>query len=274
MKNIVKCALIVALGIGMVFGTSAVNNADADMSMPKAFLKNVQDKLNKAQTITLTSFEEKGGVKIETKCCLKLHKKGELSCRQEQRPILLAGETPQSLVTIMNHNKIYIFPTGCGNIVVRVKYLETREPDSPLANLFFSEGTFERISEDDADCTIRYTCTPAEVKALKVAIEKKTCAEFQKDMIPAVLEYKISKNSMTLLEMAIYSERGKLITKQLFKDWQFDIDIPDSTFEIPTGFTQYVVRTAKDAEKVQAKLMKVALAEQSKKQQQDKQEKK
>ena len=97
--------------------------------------------------------------------------------------------------------------------------------------------------------------------------------EIQKDMIPAVLEYKVSKKSMTLLEMTIYSERGKLITKQLFKDWQFDIDIPDSTFEIPKGFKQYIVKTAKDAEKLQAELMKVALAEQAKKQQQ-KQEKK
>ena len=97
--------------------------------------------------------------------------------------------------------------------------------------------------------------------------------EVKKDMTPAVLEYKISKESQTLLEATVYSERGKLITRQMFKDWKFDVDIPDSVFEIPKDFKLYVVKSAKDAEKLQAELMKKALAEQAKKRQDKKRQK-
>ena len=263
---------LLIVGIVMLTHCALAIASASTLTDPKLTLEKVQNKLNKAKAFSVTSQEEKNGVRVEMKCMVRQHSKNDISFRQEQRTFLPGGVS-QPLVSIMDHNKLYIFPIGCGNIVVRMKYLETRKPDSPLANLFFSEGTFERISEADADCLIRYTCTPAEVKALKVAIGKKLGVEIQKDMIPAVLEYKVSKKSMTLLEMTIYSERGKLITKQLFKNWQFDIDIPDSTFEIPKGFKQYIVKTAKDAEKLQAELMKVALAEQAKKQQQ-KQEKK
>lgn len=276
MKKMVIHLSLVAIAALSTFATGAseITGATAQSQTPKAVLEKVQDKLNKAKAISMILMEEKGGVKVESKCMVKQYAKGEISFRQEQRAILPGGPS-QPLVTIMDHNKLYMFPVGCGNVVVRMKYLETREPDSPLANLFFSEGTFERISESDADCSIRYVCTPAEVKALKVAIGKKTGVEIPKDMTPAVLEYKISKKSQTLREATIYSERGKLITRQLFKDWRFDIEIPDLTFEIPKGFKQYVVKSAKDAEKLQAELMKVALAEQAKKQQQqNKQQKK
>ncbi len=261
--------LCVILALSSIICAASAEDKGFD---PKSILADVQDKMNKSKTFSVIVLQEKGGTKIETKCFMKQFGKGDFSFRQEQTAVL-PGNSPQTFVSIVDHNKLYYFPTCCGNVAVRMKYLETRKPDSPLANLFFSEGTFERISEADADCLIRYTCTPAEVKALKVAIGKKLGVEIQKDMIPAVLEYKVSKKSMTLLEMTIYSERGKLITKQLFKDWQFDIDIPDSTFEIPKSFKQYIVKTAKDAEKLQAELMKVALAEQAKKQQQKKEKK-
>lgn len=263
------CVVLLLLVLVVIMFNEAKGASPADDREPQRILKNVQDKVNQAKTLSVVMQEDKGGLKIETACTIRQFGKGVISCRQEQRAVV-SGATPQPFVAITDHNKLYFFPTGCGNVVVRMKHLESREPDSPLANLFFNEGTFERISENDADCSIRYTCTPVEVKALKVAIEKKTGVEFQKDMIPAVLEYKISKKAMTLSETTVYSERGKLISKQSFKDWQFDIEIPDSTFEIPKGFKQYIVKTAKDAEKLQVELMKVALAEQAKKQKQEK----
>lgn len=152
-----------------------------------------------------------------------------------------------------------------------MKYLEVREPDSPVANLFLRDGTCEKVMEDNTACSIRYTCTPKEVKALKIEIGKRLGVDVKKDMTPAVLDYKIAKESQTLSEVAIYSERGKLVTRQLFKDWLFDIEIPDSTFELPKGYKQYVVKSAKEAEKLQAELMKNAMSEQSKKQQLERQ---
>ena len=237
---------------------------------PKTILKEVQNKINKAKTFSMTTQEEKGGVKIETKCVVKQHEKGVISCRQEQRG-LLPGTSLEPFLAITDHNKLYFFPTGCGKVVVRMKYLEVREPDSPVANLFLQDGTCEKVMEDNTACSIRYTCTPKEVKALKIEIGKRLGVDVKKDMTPAVLDYKIAKESQTLSEVAIYSERGKLVTRQLFKDWLFDIEIPDSTIELPKGYKQNVVKSAKEAEKLQAELMKNAMSEQSKKQQLERQ---
>lgn len=260
---------------GAVAAMSSVffTNATIAHCEPKDILAEVQGKLNKAKTLSFTMQEERSGLKIETRCSIRQFGRGVISCRQEQQA-LVPGVRHQPFVAITDHNKLYFFPTGCGNVVVRMSYLETRECDSPIANMFFRYGTSELIKEESACCVIRYICTPAEIRALKVAINKKIGVEVKKDMTPAVLEYKISKKSQTLLEATVYSERGKLIARQMFKDWKFDVDIPDSMFEIPKDFKQYVVKSAKDAEKLQAELMKKALAEQARKQQQEKQRQK
>lgn len=243
--------------------------AISESDEPEMILDGVQGKLNKAKTFTTTSMEEKGGMKIETKSIVKQYGQGVISCRQEQRAT--APEvTPQPFVSVIDRNKIYFFPTGCGDVVVRMKYLESHEPNSPVANLFFSDGACEKIRETSSDWLIRYTCTPKEVQTLKTAIEKKLGVPLKNDMTPAVLDYKIGKETQTLLEATVFSERGKLITKQTFKDWRFDVEIPDSTFAIPREFRMYVVKSAKEAERLQSELMKKALEEQSRKRQQDK----
>ena len=264
-------ATLVATSITISVASPAGNDV-AKAAGPKAILEEVQGKLNRAKTFSVTTLEERGGGKIETKCAVKQYGEGDVSCRQEQRMVLPRGAS-QPFVSIMNHNKLYFFPTGCGNVIVRVKYLETREVGSPVANLFFSDGSCEVVSDADSECAIRYTCTPEEIRTLKLAMEKKLGVEVKKDMTPAALEYKISKGSQTLLEATIYSERGKLITKQAFKDWKFDVEIPESAFEIPKGFKLFVVKSAKEAGLLQAELMRKAMAEQAKQQQRKKQQK-
>lgn len=267
-------AVVVCASINLFGADLKENKSDLDKSLaPKVILDMVQCKLNKAKTFSMTVLEEKGGVKSETKCVAKQHGKGVVSCRQEQRA-LLTGAMAQPFVTITDHNKLYYFPTGCGNVAVRMKYLEVRKPETPMANLFLSNGTCEMVKEEKDDYLIRYICTPNEVNELKTAFDKQMDVKINKDMIPAVMDYKISKQSPTLLEVTVYSERGKLISKQSFSDWLFDVEIPDSTFEVPKEFIQYVVKSAKDAEKLQAELLKVALAEQAKKQSQNKQPRK
>lgn len=270
-NRIVSFLLVLIVAAFTLFGaSSSTSNGTVGSMASHAILAEVQDKVNRAKTFTVMAQEEKGGVKIETKCVVKQHEKGVISCRQEQR-VLLPGTSPQSFLSIMDRNKLYFFPTGCGKVVVRMKYLERYELDSPVANLFFQDGTCEKVMEDNAVYSIRYTCTPKEIKALKAVMGRQLGVAVKKDMIPAVLDYKITKESRTLSEVAIYSERGKLITKQLFNDWLFDMEIPDSTFELPKGYKQYVVKSAKEAEKLQAELMKNAMSEQSKKQQLERQ---
>ena len=161
-----RVSLIVA---GAIFAHSAlatmVRSEMPTSNEPRSVLQEIQDKLNNSKALSVTSQEEKNGVRVETKCIVKQFGKGRISFRQEQQ-VLLPNGLSQSLVTIMDNNKLYIFPIGCGNVVVRMKYFEARETDSPLANLFFSRGTVERVSDCNADCLIRYICTPAEVSAL------------------------------------------------------------------------------------------------------------
>jgi outer membrane lipoprotein-sorting protein len=235
----------------------------------KAILAEVQQRLNNARSFSMTAVEEKGGVKFETKSVVKQHGRGVVSCRQEQRAVV-PDAMPPPFVSIIDHNKIYFFPTGCGDIAVRMKYLESREPNSPVANLFFAGGACEKVGETHSECLIRYTCTTGEVLALKAAIEKKLGTTLKKDMAPAVIDYKVAKDTRTLLEATVYSERGKLIDKKSFRNWQFDVEISDSTFEIPKGFKLHVVKSAKEAGRLQAELMKKAIEEQVRKQQQDK----
>ena len=253
--------------IGVVASKDGYTTSESDK--PEMILKGIQGKLNKAQTFMTTSMEEKGGMKLETKSVVKQHGQGVISCRQEQKGIA-PGAIQQPFVSVIDHNKIYFFPTGCGDIDVRMKYLEDREPNSPVANLFFPDGVCEKVRETSSDWLIRYTCTPKEVQTLKTAIEKKLGVPLKKDMTPAVLDYKIAKETQTLLEATVYSERGKLIAKQTFKDWKFDMEIPDSTFAIPKEFRLYVVKSAKEAERLQSELLKKAMEEQARKRQRDK----
>lgn len=266
-NQIVSFLLVSIVAAVTLFGASgSTENGVVRSIAPHAILAEVQDKVNRAKTFSVIAQEEKGGVKIETKCVVRRHEKGIISCRQEQR-VLMPGTSPQPFLTIVDRNKLYFLPTGCGRVIVRMKYLEGYELDSPVANLFFQDGVCEKVMEDNTAYSIRYTCTPKEIKALKAAMGRQLGVAVKKDMIPAVLDYKITKESRTLSEVAIYSERGKLISKQLCKDWLFDMEIPDSTFELPKGYKQYVVKSAKEAEKLQAELMKNAMSEQSKKQQ-------
>lgn len=271
MRTLSRCAFVSLTSLLSSICVVAPTNSYAisELDEPEMILKGVQGKLNKAKTFMTTSMEEKGDVKIETVSVVKQHGQGVISCRQEQRATV-PGVTPQPFVSVIDCNKIYFFPTGCGNVVVRMKYLESREPNSPVANLFFPDGVCEKVKETPSDWLIRYTCTPKEVQTLKTALEKKLGVPLKRDMTPAVLDYKIAKEPQTLLEATFYSERGKLIAKQTFKDWQFDMEIPDSKFAIPKDFRLYVVKSAKEAERLQSELMKKTMEEQTRKRQQEK----
>ncbi len=265
------CAIVALTALLPAIGdvASSGDHATSEQNEPRMILKGIQDKLNKAKTFMMTSMEEKGGMKFETKIVVKQHGNGIVSCRQEQR-IVEPGAMPQPFVSVIDRNKIYFFPTGCGDVVVRMKYLESREPNSPVANLFFSEGVCEKVRDSPSDWLIRYTCTPKEVQTLKTAIEKKLGVPLMKDMTPAVLDYRIAKDPQMLQEATIYSERGKLIAQQTFRDWHFGMEIPDSTFAIPKESCLYVVKSAKEAERLQSELMKKAMEERARERREDK----
>ena len=155
----------------VVFGVLAVSafaQAKSVQLDAKALLVKAQTAITSAKTMRVTMREEVGGVKTEAKFVSKQNAKGVLSFRQETQA-LLPGRKPQPFIQVMDRNKLYFFPTGCGEVVVRMAFREEKMPRGLVANLFLPDGTIELLKDDGKVCSIRYTCTPKEVEELAKA---------------------------------------------------------------------------------------------------------
>lgn len=230
------------------------NEADA-----KTVLAAVQDKILSAKTVRVKVREVVMGVKTETRLVSKQMGKGVLSFRQETQA-LIPGKTIQPFIQVMDRNKLYYFPTGCGDVAVRMQFME-QEATTLTANLFLSGGKIEPLKDDSRYHSVRYVCTPAEVAGLLNDLRKTFGAAVTRDMIPAVMEYKIDKNTLSLSELILYSDRGRLVKRQTFHEWAFDSLVADSNFQIPQKYKTYTAKTLKEAEVIQAKLVKKAMAD-------------
>ena len=232
-------------------------NATADA---KSILSRIQNRLQSAKSVKVIVRENLKGVNVETKFMGKQIEKDIISFRQES-VALVAGEKQQPFIQLMDRNKLYFFPTGCGNVVVRMKFMEDKKQNF-LAQLFRSDGKVEMLKGNDTLYSIRYICAQEEIDEMEKDLKKKFGKAFNKELIPSILEYKITKKDLTLTEIIGYSEKGRLIKRQMISDWAFDLAIPDSTFQVPSKYKLYTANSEKEAERIQAELVKKALARQ------------
>lgn len=253
MKKAVK---VIMVGI---LSASVFAQADSVQSDAKALLVKTQTAITSAKTMRVTMREEIAGVKTEIKLISKQNAKGVLSFRQEIQA-LVPGKKLQPLIQVMDRNKLYFFPTGCGEVVVRMKFLEEKMPGGLVAKLFLPNGTIELLKDNGKVCAIRYTCTPKEVGELETAAREQYGAFFNKDLVPGILEYRIDKVSATLSEVICYSERGRLVKRTTFHDWKFNDTVADSNFLVPPKYKMYTAKTRKDGERIQAELLNAARA--------------
>lgn len=247
----------------MIVGLTASIFAQANPAQPdaNALLVKTQTAITSAKTLRVTMREEVSGVKTETKLVSKQNAEGVLSFRQETQAII-QGKKPQPFIQVMDRNKLYFFPTGCGQVAVRMKSLEEKMPGGLVANLFLPGGTIELLKDDGKVCSIRYTCTPNEIEELSKAVKEQHGALYSKDLVPGIFEYRIDKDSATLSELIFYSERGRLVKRATFRDWKFDDKVADSNFVVPPKYKMYTAKTRKDGERIQAELLAVAQARQ------------
>ena len=247
----------------MIVGLTASIFAQANPAQPdaKALLVKTQTAITSAKTLRVTMREEVSGVKTETKFVSKQNAEGVLSFRQETQAII-QGKKPQPFIQVMDRNKLYFFPTGCGQVAVRMKFLEEKMPGGLVANLFLPGGTIELLKDDGKVCSIRYTCTPKEVEELAKAVKEQYGALFSRDLVPGIFEYRIDKASATLLELTCSSGRGRPVKHVTFHDWAFNGTVDDSVFQIPPKYRMYTAKTRKDGERIQAELLAVAQARQ------------
>lgn len=246
----------------VVFGVLAVSafaQAKSVQLDAKALLVKAQTAITTAKTMRVTMREEVGGVKTEAKFVSKQNAKGVLSFRQETQA-LLPGRKPQPFIQVMDRNKLYFFPTGCGEVVVRMAFREEKMPRGLVANLFLPDGTIELLKDDGKVCSIRYTCTPKEVEELAKAVKEQYGALFSRDLVPGIFEYRIDKASATLLELTCSSERGRPVKHVTFHDWAFNGTVDDSVFQIPPKYRMYTAKTRADGERIQAELLNAARA--------------
>ena len=255
MKKAGKFVMIGALAASMF---AQANPAQSDA---KALLVKTQTAIMSAKTLRVTMREEVSGVKTETKFVSKQNAKGVLSFRQEAQAII-SGKKPQPFIQVMHRNKLYFFPTGCGQVVVRMKFLEEKMSGGLVATLFLPGGTLEILKDDGKVCSIRYTCTPNEIEEMEKAIKEQYGVLYSKDLVPGILEYRIDKDSATLSELIFYSERGRLVKRATFYDWKFNDKVADSNFVVPPKYKMYTAKTRKDGDRIQAELLSVAQARQ------------
>lgn len=251
MKKAVK---FVVLG---VLAVSAFVQAKSVQTDAKALLVKVQTVMTSAKTMRVTMCEEVGGVKTEAKVVSKQNAKGVLSFRQETQA-LVPGRKPQPFIQVLDRNKLYFFPTGCGEVVVRMAFMEEKVSGGLVANLFLPDGTIELLKDDGKVCSIRYTCTPKEVEELAKAVKEQYGALFDRDLVPGIFEYRIDKNTATLLELTCFSERGRPVKHVTFHDWTFNDAVDDSVFRIPPKYKMYTAKTREDGERIQAELLNAA----------------
>ena len=254
MKETVSSILISVLAFTALSQTTT-NSIDA-----KALLLKVQTSIMSAKTLRVSMREEMFGVKTETRFMAKRYAKDCLSYRQEVHAIV-SGKDVQPFIQIMNKNKLYSFPTGCGDVIVRMKFMEQGKAGL-IANLFLSGGKIDLLKDDEKKCSIRYICASNEVADLSKAMADQYGATFNKDLVPAIFEYKVDKVSKTLSELIFYSERGRLVKRATFYDWKFNSEMSDSNFQMPSKYKMYTANTKKEAERIQAELVKKALARQ------------
>lgn len=251
MKKAVK---FVALGVLAVSAFAQAKSAQPDA---KALLVKAQTAITSAKTVRVTMREEVGGVKTEAKFVSKQNAEGVLSFRQETRA-LVPGREPQPFIQIMDRNKLYFFPTGCGEVVVRMAFMEEKMPRGLVANLFLPDGAIELLQDDGKVCSIRYACTPKEVAELEKAAREQYGALFSRDLVLGIFEYRIDKASATLLELTCSSERGRPVKHVTFHDWTFNGAVDDSVFQIPPKYRMYTAKTRADGERIQAELLNAA----------------
>ena len=221
---------------------------------PVSVLQKIQKRLNESKTIEFVAKEERGGHKLETRNLIKHHSKSVMSMRQEHRAITEKGSS-QPYVIVVDHNKFYSFPTGCGDVVVRMKFMERTLPNA-LANFFVTKGNVKMVRNDGNIYHIRYECTQDEVLALTKQLSEKSGEKIGKDLVPGVLDYMIDINTLDIKDVLVCSQRGKLIRKQSFSDWEYDIEVDDSKFSIPSQFVLYTVNSPNDAARLQKELIK------------------
>lgn len=221
---------------------------------PVSVLQKIQKRLNESKTIEFVAKEERRGHKLETRNLIKHHSKSVMSMRQEHRAITEKGSS-QPYVIVMDHNKFYSFPTGCGDVVVRMKFMERTLPNA-LANFFVTKGNVSMVRNDGDTYHIRYECTQDEVLALTKQLSEKSGEKIGKDLVPAVLDYMVDINTLDIKDVLVCSQRGKLIRKQSFSDWKYDVEVDDSKFSIPSQFVLYTVNSPNDAARLQKVLIK------------------
>ncbi len=229
----------------------------ADETDARAVLAAVQDKILSAKTVRVKVREVVKGVRTETRFISKQTDKGTLSFRQETQA-LIQGKSIQPFIQVMDRNKLYYFPTGCGDVAVRMQFME-QERTTLTANLFLPGGKIEPLKGDSRHYSVRYVCTPAEVAGLLKNLRKTFGAAVTRDMVPAVMEYKIDKPTLSLSELILYSDRGRLVKRQTFHEWAFNSLVADSNFHIPQKYKTYTAKTLKEAELIQAKLVRKAM---------------
>lgn len=221
-------------------------------------LTKVQRKILSARTLRVKMREEVKGCKLETRLISKQLTKDVLSFRQEVHAVD-PGKVVQPFIQVMNKNKLYNFPTGCGNVVVRMQFLEEKTT-TLVARLFLSNGRAKLLKDGNKTCSIRYTCTPDEVAESFKVMQEKFGKAITRDMVPAVWEYLIDKENMLLMEMILYSDKGRLVKRQTFHDWKIDGPVADSNFDLPPKYRVYTAKTLQDAERIQSELVRKAMS--------------
>lgn len=221
-------------------------------------LTKVQNRVLSAKTLCVKMREEVKGQKIETRLISKQLTKDVLSFRQEVHAVDTSRNV-QPFIQVMNRNKLYNFPTGCGDVMVRMQFLE-KKATTLVAKLFFSKGRAELLKDGEKVCTIRYACTPEEVTEWFNGLKDTFGKVITRDMVPAVMEYVVDKENMLLNEVVLYSDCGRLVKRQTFHDWRIDGPVADSNFELPQNYRMYTARTLQEGERIDAELLKKALS--------------
>lgn len=234
----------------IVSGLTAVGVEGTEVGA-KELLTRTQNRILNAKTISVIFHEADKGIKVENRFMYKQISKDMMSFRQEARAIV-AEMSPQPFVQVMEKNKLYVFPTGCGDVVVRLKYLEQKSVNV-MAKLFLPNGKIEFMGGDGKEYHVRYTCTPSEANEIEIATKSKGVMD--KNLVPVIFEYRITKKDETLSEMICYSDKGRLVKRITFFDWKFDGEINDSNFRIPQKFKVYTANSEKEATRIQMELM-------------------
>lgn len=243
---------------GVVVAAFAVTGISDKDIQAKNILVKVQSSILEAKTLRVVMRESMNGINVETRAISKKMSNNVFSFRQEMH-VLGKDKSIQPFIQIMDRNKLYNFPTGCGDVVIRMKFMEKMATGGHWAKLFLPDGKIEMLKPEKSVYSIRYICTAGETKILGEEMRKLQGKMFNKELIPAIFEYKISKDTLVLNEVLTYSARGRLVKRQIFDDWKFNCDVADSNFQIPNKYKVYTARTMEEGERINVELLKKAM---------------